>query len=55
MQGITHLVLLLFVARENPDFPNVRLQKAVQDGVSKGAGSAGDEKRFFGKHKALQV
>ena len=47
---MAHVVLLFLVPRENPDFPDIRVQEAVQHRVSEGTGTAGDHQRFVGKN-----
>lgn len=43
---VAHIVLLLLIAREDADLPDVRLEKAIQDGITERAGPTGDQKCF---------
>lgn len=47
---VPHVVLLLFVAREDADFANIGVQKTVENRVAKGARAARYEQRLIGKN-----
>ena len=40
---MTHIILLLLIAGEDADFADVSGQEAIQSGVAKGTGTAGNE------------
>ncbi|MOA02623.1 hypothetical protein D3C78_1220820 [compost metagenome] len=44
--ALAHVILLLLVTAEDADFSDVGVEEALEDGISKGAGAAGDEKGF---------
>ena len=44
---LPHVVLLLLVPAEDPDLANVRLEKSLENGVTKRAGAAGDQEYAF--------
>ena len=43
LQPVTHVVLLLLVAREDADLPDVAVQEAAEDGVAERPRAAGDQ------------
>ena len=47
---MTHVVLLLLVAREDADLPDVAVQEAAEDGVAEAARAAGDKEDFIFKN-----
>ena len=49
LELVAHIVLLLLVAGEDADLTDIGAQEAVEDGVTEGAGAAGDEQGFIGK------
>lgn len=40
----SHIFLILLITAEDADLLDIGIEKAAQDGVSEGAGAAGDEK-----------
>ena len=50
LQPVTHVVLLLLVAGEDADLPDVAVQEAAEDGVAETTGAAGDEEHFIFKY-----
>jgi len=52
-QADAHILLLLLVPAEDPDFFDIGSKEAVEDGVAEGAGAAGDEKGFATEHYEL--
>ena len=49
-ERVAHLVLLLFVAREDADLPDIRAQEPLQDGVAERTGAARDQKSLSAEH-----
>ena len=43
LQSDPHVFLLLFIATENANLPQVRLQKALQHGIAERTGTTGDQ------------
>ena len=50
LQPVTHVVLLLLVAREDADLTDVAVQEAAEDGVAEAARAASNEEHFIFKY-----
>ena len=53
LQLMPHIILLLFVATENPNLLDLRIQKTPQYGIPERSSSAGNQQHFVFKHKNL--
>ena len=52
---MTHVVLLLLVAGEDADLPDVAVQEAAEDGVAETACAACDKEHLFSKHTHIDI
>jgi len=50
LKVMTHIVLLLLVAREDTDFLDIACQKATKHSVTERSGTTGDQKGFVFKY-----
>ena len=50
LQFVAHVVLLLLIAGEDADFANIGGKEAVQNGMTEGAGAAGNHQGLAGKN-----
>ena len=54
LELVAHIILLLFVPGEDADLLQVRVQEVLQDGGTKGTGTAGDHKGCVIKNSAIE-
>ena len=50
VQRDAHILLLLLVTTEDADFADIGFDEALEHGIAKGAGTAGDHQGLVGKH-----
>ena len=55
LQPVTHVVLLLLVAGEDADLPDVAVQEAAEDCVAEAARTAGDQEYFIFKNTHILI
>ncbi|MNN37949.1 hypothetical protein D3C81_1519190 [compost metagenome] len=50
---LTHVILLFFIPTKYANLGNIGIKKALQDSITKGPGTTGDQKRLILKHNIL--